>query len=523
MTNQDEKGKKSASPNRISTEDRKRAEKTAQDETTASEGSPGWEAILPFKTQVVDLEDEDGNLGIAGPHKLLSYLNYHKTVFRCEFGQEFLFFTVGDPLHSSDDVTVCKLNEIPVVHCDGENFTIACRHLFKVGDLIDARLEDKTMVYGIPGNPEDATNSEIKNQQFDLIPALLNARPGMYLVRGPAAKIRENEPIYARDVNRVRCVVTPRKRHKKLDDGTVIHWVHLDQVRHNLAIFSATAMNFAEKNNTFVFFYNGPIDEQGCQELIKKCQEAVKCSADTEERKQVLLVLVTPGGDPHAAYRCASYLCHHFHEFHILVPGWCKSAGTLLAMGAHAIHITTFGELGPIDLQVVEKDAELMDSSATLHAALDAIRENTFQTYIRYMDDLGQLPSISLQTRSEISTKLTNGIHASITAKIDPRELGKMHRYLKLCYEYGMRLAERGANLTEAGVRKLVYDYPQHGFVIDQYEAKQLFVNNIPEDLEGFREILNLVEPLDWSLRFPLPHNQRIIETIAMPKPIAKP
>ena len=427
----------------------------------------------------------------------------------------------GERLADRKDHGIYKLCVIPMVIGlgDGSSFAIVdCPREVPIqqGEATTASLEDGTIVFGISGARID-TDASTDSYQFDFVPVLRTLPSGEILVRGPAEGIIENESLQALTPDGRNLVVIPRERIAKVEDGTVIHRAHKEAYNNDLTAFRDAATKFARANNTFVFFYNGQIDDRGFDKLVQECEKALRTSPRTKERNRVLLILVTQGGDPHAAYRCARYLWHNFRGYQILIPGWCKSAGTLLAMGADEIYISDFGELGPIDPQVPEKDADLRDSSATLRASLDAIRENSYQAFDHYMNELGRYPSMTFQTRSEISTKLTNEIHSSISGKIDPRELGKMHRYLKLCYEYGVRLSARSMNIDEAGVRKLVYDYPQHDFVIDQYEARDLFLNRISEELDGFGDILGHIGPLSWRLRFPYSQGRQIIETIATP------
>lgn len=58
-----------------------------------------------------------------------------------------------------------------------------------------------------------------------------------------------------------------------------------------------------------------------------------------------VLVLTTGGGDAHAAYIMARYLRKNYEKVTICVFGYCKSAGTLLALGAHELVI---GERGSV-------------------------------------------------------------------------------------------------------------------------------------------------------------------------------
>ena len=63
-------------------------------------------------------------------------------------------------------------------------------------------------------------------------------------------------------------------------------------------------------------------------------------------RTKEVLILVTTGGDANAAFRIARCLQQKYAEFNLFTPGWCKSAGTLIASGAHKIYMGDLGELG---------------------------------------------------------------------------------------------------------------------------------------------------------------------------------
>lgn len=65
-----------------------------------------------------------------------------------------------------------------------------------------------------------------------------------------------------------------------------------------------------------------------------------------------VLVLTTLGGDAHAAYLIARFLKRVYGRVTACVFGYCKSAGTLLALGCHEVAMGIQGELGPLDVQL---------------------------------------------------------------------------------------------------------------------------------------------------------------------------
>ena len=97
-----------------------------------------------------------------------------------------------------------------------------------------------------------------------------------------------------------------------------------------------------------ILLYKGEISYEGFDRIVHDAPET--------KRGKILLVLVTLGGDIDAAYRIAQYLRESYTEkLTVLVPSMCKSAGTLVCVGAHELVIGESGELGPLDVQVREK------------------------------------------------------------------------------------------------------------------------------------------------------------------------
>jgi ClpP class serine protease len=98
-----------------------------------------------------------------------------------------------------------------------------------------------------------------------------------------------------------------------------------------------------------VFLYNGGIERSEDLRFIEFI-------ADNKKHDALKLVLVTPGGNPDAAYKIARYIQSTYGDFHCFVPGFCKSAGTLLAIGANELIFSPYGELGPLDVQLTKAE-----------------------------------------------------------------------------------------------------------------------------------------------------------------------
>lgn len=91
--------------------------------------------------------------------------------------------------------------------------------------------------------------------------------------------------------------------------------------------------------------------------------------------------------------------------------------------------------------------------------------------------------------------------------QIDPHELGEMARYLAEIEEYAIRVmrrwgyADKSEEDVRMMVRRLVWAYPSHGFVIDAKEAQDIGLNVEvldDESQEFCMKLLEYAEPLVW-------------------------
>ena len=244
-----------------------------------------------------------------------------------------------------------------------------------------------------------------------------------------------------------------------------------------------SAIKAFDEQQSDIFAYIGPVDRTGYDLL---CQ-----ALESKPRKlNCMLAVTTFGGDPNAGYRVARALSHHYPDgkISILVPHYCKSAGTLICIGGHELVIADRGELGPLDIQVQKPD-EMFKSASGLDIirGLTYLQDAALNTFREYLVDINQGSGLSTKSASEIASKLTIGLHEPIFAQIDPMRLGEMQAALTIALEYGTRLNKRFGNLKAGALSKLATSYPAHGFVIDRKEARGLFQNvRIPSEHEAF-------------------------------------
>lgn len=108
------------------------------------------------------------------------------------------------------------------------------------------------------------------------------------------------------------------------------------------------------------------------------------------------LMLVTPGGDGEVAVRLVRSAQARCRRLTVIVPDFAKSAGTLLALGAHEILMGPTSDLGPVDPQFEFADGELVsakDIIAAVERALDdvAARPDTYPLHSALLAEVNAL------------------------------------------------------------------------------------------------------------------------------------
>lgn len=224
-------------------------------------------------------------------------------------------------------------------------------------------------------------------------------------------------------------------------------------------------------SDTDILIYNAPIERPRDRRIIKWLS-AREC------KPNLLMILVTNGGDPDVAYRIARSIQNHYKKFTVCVSGTCKSAGTLLLLGAHELAFSDHGEIGPLDIQLAKKD-DLWgsESGLTVLTALTALHENAQDAFDHFLLSLTNRSGgrITVRTASEVAARLTEALYARISAQIDPIHMGEVNRSMAIAKEYGKRLVDKSKNCEEDTLQALISSYPSHGFVIDMEEASDKF------------------------------------------------
>jgi len=202
------------------------------------------------------------------------------------------------------------------------------------------------------------------------------------------------------------------------------------------------------------------------------------CNKENKKHKKACLLLATFGGDAAAAYRISRQLKRVYDCYSVYIHTICKSAGTIVAIGATEIIMSELGELGPLDVQLQKTD-ELGERSSglTITDSLETLKNRAFKMFENYFLNLrfrsGQ--QISTKSAMEAATNLTVGLYGPIFSQIDPLRLGENQRAIRIALHYCEML--KTENIKDDAIPVLISGYPDHGFVIDDEEAKKIFSN----------------------------------------------
>lgn len=192
------------------------------------------------------------------------------------------------------------------------------------------------------------------------------------------------------------------------------------------------------------------------------------------ESKDILLLLVSPGGAIEPAYFISKICKNSSSRFLVAVPRKAKSAATLLSLGADEIHMGIMSELGPIDPQIKGLPALGLQ---------DAIQQ------------IAQMCKLYPESSDMFAKYLSN--------KLDLQTFGYFQRISESAKHYAQKLLENkklppGITPLDIG-EKLVSEYKDHSFVIDRDEAGKILGDIVKLDSDEFKLVDKIHAFLDQA------------------------
>ena len=177
-----------------------------------------------------------------------------------------------------------------------------------------------------------------------------------------------------------------------------------------------------KKYDADVFMHSGYILDEG---PVKIMSEISKTKLLPNSRKNALLILTTLGGYAEPAYQIANIFQRKYEKFYVYNPYYCKSAGTLLCLGANKLIMDEFAEIGPLDVQLPNrKYVDSVRSGAQYIYTLKSLSAEVCNLYLEIVEKITESDKgkIDVESAQDIAKELTIGIMQPIFDKIDPHE-----------------------------------------------------------------------------------------------------
>lgn len=243
-------------------------------------------------------------------------------------------------------------------------------------------------------------------------------------------------------------------------------------------------------------------------EMVLKALRAAR-NMGLNRGQRVALLIDSRGGQARTAYEIASLFRRHCGGFTAIIPRMAKSAATLLALGADEIVLGEYGELGPLDVQVLDPDREERISGLDEVHSLERLNAFAMTALDKAMILFANRTGMKAKTLLPHVSRFVADLTGPLFGHVDVVHYTQMSRALKEGEEYARRLLRRqyGTDEANAIARRLVEDYPEHGFIIDQEEAQNLgmrlkeptdeqlrIMNDITEHLDGLTAIGRIIE-----------------------------
>lgn len=226
--------------------------------------------------------------------------------------------------------------------------------------------------------------------------------------------------------------------------------------------------------------------------------------ASIGHQKRSVLILESLGGSIEWAFWIAKALREHCEELDVVIPSNAKSAATLIVLSADRILLGARGEIGPLDPQRPDPTG-----SAVARSPLETIQglqylrkyyqESIDAVIMHLINSAGMgVPHALEQTPNILAPAIT-----PLYQNVNVRELGDAYRALLVGERYAKEVMRRWSPLPEqmanSVVESLVWDYPDHGHIIDLDEAQRIGLYNAAslasaqDDL--FLQIVTHIEP----------------------------
>jgi Serine dehydrogenase proteinase len=221
----------------------------------------------------------------------------------------------------------------------------------------------------------------------------------------------------------------------------------------------------------------------------------------TPPENTINVILDSIGGPLDSAFRTVLYLSRYAETLNVYVPRRAKSASTLMAVGANAIFMSPFAELGPLDTQIRDprNPADYM-SALDCYQSVDYVRDFGFNTLSQALKHLAAVTQgkVTLVDSLNTAEEFAIGSITPMLTQTKSLDFGAWGRSLKIAERYAQLLLSRRPEVDQARAGKiasrLVYGYTHHLFPIDIIEAKDIGLNPKEMTAEQYASLVEIIK-----------------------------
>jgi hypothetical protein len=248
--------------------------------------------------------------------------------------------------------------------------------------------------------------------------------------------------------------------------------------------------------------FDSGLGEDGTEYLVRQLLlDAFGYPDQSGEPRPINVLLSSPGGHLDSVYSAALYLSAYPGELSVYVPGYAKSASTLLALCADQFHLSAFGELGPLDTQIADpRNPANTVSALDCYKSVDYVRDFGFKTMADALPKLVEATERRIPVNELLVTSSSFAIGAiePLLRTITTLDFGGWGRSLRIGERYARNLL-RGKEKygdrrkVDSIAHQLVYGYTHHLFPIDLNEAERIGLDVTLMDAATYEAAIDIV------------------------------
>ena len=247
----------------------------------------------------------------------------------------------------------------------------------------------------------------------------------------------------------------------------------------------------------------GDLGEPTERRVLRCCEQRFGFPKPSPE-ETINIILDSTGGPLDSAFKTVLYLSRYTKNLNVYVPRKAKSASTLIAVGAHTIFMSPFGELGPLDTQIRDpRNPTDYMSALDCYQSVDYVRDFGFGTLSQAVKQLAAVTQgkITLIDSLNAAAQFAIGTITPMLSQTKSLDFGAWGRSLKIGERYAQILLSRVDPLDRGRAQKissrLVYGYTHHLFPIDKTEATDMGLDPREMSIDQYQSAVEIVNTCD--------------------------